>query len=299
MTHREACEPCARRKVRCDKQEPCSNCRRRKKDRCIYPAVSPADRIKRLEALVRKLGADPNELHVPSNELRSEHTSSPASTPAGASVEQDRQHAVTFLEIRSKDPVVLEENGQPFYLESYVQNPYEAVVHAELCRRAWQGWLGINNNEGVSEATSSRNPFLLRDRPHALSSIIGGQAAVSLLAREPSPQYADALWNTYRLRVEPLVRISYRWALDQLRARSVDVEQRQHLSATEQAFVCSVYLISVHSLPDEECQSTFDVPKPMLLNHYHVLCEEALMRTNILCIADIMVIKAIILYTVY
>lgn len=56
----QACEPCAKRKVRCDGAAPArSNCKRRKKDRCVYPGVSPDERIKRVEETVRQLGGDP------------------------------------------------------------------------------------------------------------------------------------------------------------------------------------------------------------------------------------------------
>ena|SRR6478735_7353037 len=56
----QACEPCAKRKVKCDRAEPpCSNCKRRKHDNCTYPEVSPFERIRKLEEAVRALGGDP------------------------------------------------------------------------------------------------------------------------------------------------------------------------------------------------------------------------------------------------
>jgi len=42
-----ACEPCARRKVRCDRLEPCSNCRRRTNDTCVYTVTEPTHIAKR------------------------------------------------------------------------------------------------------------------------------------------------------------------------------------------------------------------------------------------------------------
>ena len=62
------CIPCAKRKVRCDKGQPCSNCKRRKNDVCAYPvqratggeshSEKSAQRIERLESEVRRLGGD-------------------------------------------------------------------------------------------------------------------------------------------------------------------------------------------------------------------------------------------------
>ncbi|KAJ3499575.1 hypothetical protein NLG97_g213 [Lecanicillium saksenae] len=55
----QACEPCAKRKVRCDRADPtCSNCKRRKTDRCQYPEPSSDERIKRLEEIIHTLGGD-------------------------------------------------------------------------------------------------------------------------------------------------------------------------------------------------------------------------------------------------
>lgn len=111
----QACEPCAKRKVRCDKGEPCSNCKRRKKDSCVYPAeTTPAERIKRLENQVRNLGGNP-EADARWNRKETENVL-PPSKPA-ARVQGSPQEG------KGGDPVVLEEDGQTFYLESYVVFP--------------------------------------------------------------------------------------------------------------------------------------------------------------------------------
>lgn len=64
-----SCTPCAKRKVRCDKCQPCYHCKRRKGDACIYPVQQvggpdsrPDDssrRIEKLEVYIRRLGGDP------------------------------------------------------------------------------------------------------------------------------------------------------------------------------------------------------------------------------------------------
>ena len=55
----QACFPCAKRKVRCDHQEPrCSNCKRRKTDTCHYPDSTTSDYVKQLEETVRRLRGD-------------------------------------------------------------------------------------------------------------------------------------------------------------------------------------------------------------------------------------------------
>jgi hypothetical protein len=106
MTHSQACRPCAKRKVRCDRLEPCSNCKRRKTDRCIYPASTPTDRIRQLESIVRELGGNPNN----------DDSTSPVQGSLRVVPKQMRANAPT--ELRSNDPIILEEDGEVQYLES-------------------------------------------------------------------------------------------------------------------------------------------------------------------------------------
>lgn len=263
MTNKEACGPCARRKVRCDRHEPsCANCRRRKGDRCVYPPISPKERIRRLEALVRRLGGDPdgNNSGVASNKIAS----------SGPSTDQMKPDVVP-VEVRSGDPMVIEEDGHTFYVES----------------RAWQDWLGKG---------TKKSPFTTRKRPHAFTDLFScNQVDLDLSSRHPSPEQASLLWNTFYQRVEPLVRTTFRWKLQELRRQS---EHPEDLSGVDHAFVLAIYLISIVSLLDEECDVLLHESKPYMLLQYHALCEEALLRTNLFCMNDITVIKALIFYMV-
>lgn len=71
-----SCIPCAKRKVRCDKLQPCCHCRRRQHDECVYPELNlahsgqleqQAKRIERLEQYIRSLGGDPKEVNQSEN----------------------------------------------------------------------------------------------------------------------------------------------------------------------------------------------------------------------------------------
>lgn len=71
-----SCLPCTKRKVRCDREKPCSHCKRRG-DVCEYPnlastsrnsprtkavGTSESRRIEKLEEYIRRLGGDPNHI---------------------------------------------------------------------------------------------------------------------------------------------------------------------------------------------------------------------------------------------
>ena len=73
-----SCLPCAKRKVRCDRLEPCSHCKRRKRDVCEYPVPTvrvektlldefslvkmQEARIEELERHILRASGDPNRL---------------------------------------------------------------------------------------------------------------------------------------------------------------------------------------------------------------------------------------------
>ena len=103
----QACQPCAKRKVRCDRKEPCSNCQRRKQDHCVYADLSPIERIKQLEALVRNLEGG-----------------SEASIKAGSATsrpEPNEKHANGNPRFQDgTSPIIVRENGESNYLESCV-----------------------------------------------------------------------------------------------------------------------------------------------------------------------------------
>jgi hypothetical protein len=112
MTQLQACRPCAKRKVRCDRTVPCSNCKRRKNDHCTYPSVTPPDRVRELENLVRELGGNPNSAPAYGSPL------SIRSPAALAQPDLVQVSETTPAEMRSNDPIILVEDGQMHYLES-------------------------------------------------------------------------------------------------------------------------------------------------------------------------------------
>jgi hypothetical protein len=71
---------------------------------------------------------------------------------------------------------------------------------------------------------------------------------------EPTPlHYVNLLWQVFGQRVEPLVRIIFRWTIDELRTKSTDVELQPPLGGTEHALVQAIYYASANSLTKEEC----------------------------------------------
>ncbi|KAL5120373.1 hypothetical protein ACEQ8H_001663 [Pleosporales sp. CAS-2024a] len=71
---------------------------------------------------------------------------------------------------------------------------------------------------------------------------------------------------------------------------------RASLTPGEDALVMAIYYATANSLSDEECRSMLQMERSSLLTQCQFQCEEALVQTNIFCMSDITVIKAVIFY---
>ena len=122
----QACVPCAKRKVKCDRQEPCANCRRRKTDVCTYLEVSANERIKKLEALVRNLGGDPDgtDQHagsqVAQGNIQDGHGPSLAHRQHDNHSQLQKSSAGCESAQQGGESVIIKEDEDAVYLESYV-----------------------------------------------------------------------------------------------------------------------------------------------------------------------------------
>jgi hypothetical protein len=128
---------------------------------------------------------------------------------------------------------------------------------------------------------------------------MAGSVTGGILHEPLSSQEVSILWDSFDQRVEPFVRIMFRWATGELRARTTtSLEVPQVLGGTEYALVTAIYYVSVKSLTDDDCISLLQEPRATLLVKYQLRCEEALQSTNLFCMNDLVTIKAIIFYIV-
>ncbi|KAI1849973.1 hypothetical protein JX266_004352 [Neoarthrinium moseri] len=269
----QACEPCAKRKVRCDREDPCSNCKRRKQDRCSYPEPSPVDRIRKLEDLVRSLGGNPDEDVAPGGRpfgVASPNSVTVTTSPFGS------QRPTSSSNGRSKDPVILEEDGQQHYLESRV-------------------WLTHGHLQGGTRIANAKHPLFLRNAIPAFQNIIRGRDSPISVSSELR-EHAQILWTFFKQRVHPFIRISFTWELERLESIVTLSPDSTQIDIAQNALIYSIYLSSITSLTESDCRTNFGLSKTLMLAKYQALCEESLAGTDILCMKNIMALKAMAVY---
>ncbi|MCJ1379801.1 hypothetical protein MMC17_002904 [Xylographa soralifera] len=272
----QACQPCVKRKVRCDRNEPCSNCKRRKQDQCVYPELSPTERIKQLEALVRSLRGS-SEHSTPYD-----HEQAKTKAASASSRVQQLQNDTggdNRLQ-RGTNPMIVKEDGEFAYLESWNGKIFESVT-------------ALRTSDGYP-----RTPVLSSIGSSALQSIICRDPYIDLARRHPTPQDATALWDIFYRRVHPVVKISFNWEIEPLRATAIAPNGPNRLAFPDHAFIFAVYLISVTSLSEDECSRLLGQPKSALFSDFQILCEQALAGSNFLGASDIATIQASTMYII-
>lgn len=128
--------------------------------------------------------------------------------------------------------------------------------------------------------------------------MLGSRSSVEVAKKLPSEANAAELWIVFYQRVNPLIRITFSWELQRLQRASVDSEQQNQLSHAECTLLCSLYLLSAISLSEEECTKRLCRSKSQLISEFDSLFNEALSCIGLLCINDIIVLKALTMYIV-
>ncbi|KAK8036214.1 Zn2/Cys6 DNA-binding protein [Apiospora rasikravindrae] len=169
-----SCTPCAKRKVRCDRLQPCCHCKRRPQDNCVYPEQAAGStpgrvsedvsgRIEKLERYIRSLGGDPEE--VGRTDTRA--VEDPRGSRRGDAPSSGSQPKLNSIPFHPKTSGLVEHNEEVTYIESPM----------------WYSWSGANTSDLAK--------------------------AVPL----PS-SHIYIFWKTFLKNVDPLVKIFFRWEVE-------------------------------------------------------------------------------------
>ncbi|MCJ1284842.1 hypothetical protein MMC26_004179 [Xylographa opegraphella] len=254
---------------------------RRKQDHCIYPEISQTERIKQLEALVRSL-QERSEHSGPYNHAQAKTTAASASSR----VQQLHNDADDDAQLRKgTTPMIVKENGEFTYLES----------------SSWYSWNGKIAESATASRLSGgypRVPVLSSTGSLALESIICRDPYINLAGRHPVPQDATTLWNIFYQRVHPVMKISFTWEIERIRAIATAADGPAGLGFQEHAFIFAAYLISLVSLSEDECSTLLGRPKSTFCSELQLLCEQALAGSNFLGASEIIIMQASAMYMI-
>ncbi|KAL4909648.1 fungal-specific transcription factor domain-containing protein [Aspergillus multicolor] len=289
--HLNACNKCAARKVRCDKQEPCSTCQRSGAE-CIYPAIVHRPRKRRFqcshEALLGKLREYEDLLRgagVPFDPFAPSETSAETPNVEPPSCDQHRvQDQDQYIDRQSLSQQPDKDHGSDFNfpIGGLVVNPdgSRSYEHSMLMTLSKEFSPHMPHAESTSTSLGRsllsqifRMPF----RP--------SQSALIVPAADE-----DKLWSTFLSNVDPLTKVIHWPTIDKLRKRR---QSGEPTSKHYDALLCSIYACSLISIKETECHAIYGHSQAALIIHYTAAAWNALHDADFLHSLDLMTVQAL------
>ncbi|KAL7907485.1 hypothetical protein GGI35DRAFT_89471 [Trichoderma velutinum] len=328
-----SCVTCRRRKVKCDRRDPCSNCVKnqiechfpvtgrlpRRRDPAVWKSPTEKqsellDRLRRLESLVTELAA---QVEDGPDKIQSifpgplANTASVIHSAEAASAETGKRELMN-----SESPMAIGEllSAMKSSLEGEINEDFgRLVVGKDAGLQIGKGFWSIFCSEvehifqgiqDVASDTSSSN-IEARSSNNQVSSnsmysdfYLGNQntggAPQSLDDLYPLPSQMIFIWRTYVENIVPFINVIDIAALEEV---VNNLRGRfDTLEPSSQAVLFAVSLAAITSLDDEETLACFDTPRNRLLARFRLGTERALANAELLITKKVETIQAFVIY---
>ncbi|KAI8947562.1 fungal-specific transcription factor domain-containing protein [Xylaria longipes] len=288
-----ACVHCQYRKIKCDRQQPCSNCVKAKiackpsipapPHKRRRPNQDLLERLARCEQLLKQY-ADGNvpaqgELAPATTEPSSSASiSQPVSSPSAIKVENEN-------EARSPNTPtgkVVEENGNVRFIDNHIR----ISVYDQLA--AMRNIIDDEDDESES-STASLSPD-----NHADLFLGVEDATINLQELQPDLVNVFRLWQLFTDRVNPLTKVIHVPSLQSyVMDAATDINK---VPLAYQALLFSIYIMAVVSLTGQETLQLLGMTRDEALNRFTRGAKLALTRANFLKNYNMTILQALVLY---
>ena len=313
-----SCITCRKRKVRCDKRHPCSNCNRAAIE-CVFPGPGRAPRrsrkpenqellarLRRLEGVVQKFqkGADENGLTIIEN-VEAENTSPQPASPNETCKIKQEQHGLPGIYENWKSDLkdgathtdgtagVAKEFGRLVVEDGrsrYVSNKFWSSLSEEVMEM--RDILDDPTDDeddypspgSGSDATANHQGFIF-----SFSSIV-----LSLRNFHPPQEQIPTYWDIYKSNVDPIIKllhVPYHQNIFYGAAQDLD-----NVSKPIEVFMFTIYYAAVTSLSPNDCMARLGLEKQQALRKYRFATEQALARTGFLNTQEFIVLQAMLVF---
>uniref|UniRef100_A0A2D3V2V2 Zn(2)-C6 fungal-type domain-containing protein n=1 Tax=Ramularia collo-cygni TaxID=112498 RepID=A0A2D3V2V2_9PEZI len=329
-----SCVTCRKRKVKCDKLHPCSNCSRAHIE-CVFPAPGRAPRkskkagegrdkellarLRRLEGVVKGLGVEvDNDASRKESEKGNEGDNTGTSKiPNGQNLPvETRSPSLDDCQINAaaaahSNPGVDDDfAAKTQWVESQQHGRFEhrfgrLVVNEGKSRYINNSfWANLSNEvedlKGIlnqsSDEDDDASPGSQSQKPSAHHGFIFGfsSQSVDILSLHPLPSQIGEYWNVYKDRVDPLLKVLHLPTLE-----CTVLSAASHLPNLSRGFECllfAIYYGAATSLNSRECMVKLGEEKSVLLARYRFAVEQALARANFLTTEELVVLQAFVIF---
>ncbi|KAH8821269.1 hypothetical protein F5884DRAFT_81820 [Xylogone sp. PMI_703] len=304
-SHSKPCVSCRKRKVRCDKARPCSNCSRLKQ-LCTYDTgdgvasgqeTAPAndedirERLARLEALMASMM------------MRESSHSSPSSTNSQVEASQLGQGLNLQPRLANASAKLLAGTGAGYDHNSRPKHyPVGLKIFQEGCSRYYDSdfWPGL-----ISEVEELRSLFNIPPTSKGISpwislSSIGlqlPQNTLDIAAMHPTLDESNKLLQFFFKDVNPFLRIMhlshFGKELDQYRRGTF------FMPLEFEGLLFSVYTLAANNMSPQMAETIFGLNKCVLVERFHRATQIALTRVNFVTGESVNTMQALLHYITF
>ncbi|KAJ5120045.1 hypothetical protein N7448_010714 [Penicillium atrosanguineum] len=266
-----SCVVCHNRKVKCDRNEPCSNCAKSKAE-CIYRPPPPPRRRKRERDAGGSASQErdkPRKMSDGENFLNDVVDSHLPTRP--------RSNGSEFH--KAGTGRMIEKDGRSVYLD----NTFWTSVSYELPDAADVLGNGSDGDDNLSQ-----------DGNEESIDLFNSDTRQSLTGMHPNQLHIFKLWQTFLENVNPLTKILHAPTVQQ---QILDAMSDLSSISTElEALMFSIYCISLVSLPAADVEKSFGESKKKLLPRCRRGVQLAFRNASFLRTSSVMVLQAFMLY---
>ncbi|GKZ18025.1 hypothetical protein AbraIFM66951_006595 [Aspergillus brasiliensis] len=318
-----SCITCRRRKVRCNKKTPCSNCVKAG-IQCIFPPPGRAprkvkrpqdaellSRLRRLEGVIEHLSekkvtsAAASSSDTSSPRVRQQHPQNASAHPANAQASMpdgDGDGCPLLMDAAKLDPTrpvaprsIEHEFGRLVIDESrsrYVSNRFWASLGDEI--EELQDILDPSSSdeedypspESSSSQSANHDGFLFGfySVSHSLHDFLPPRTQIPLL------------WNTWLENVAPLIPIVHKASARQLFTTAA--QDPNSLDKNFEALFLAMCLVAIISMSPSQCSAQLGEERDVLVKRYRFAVEQALSKADLLNTQNITLLQALVIFLI-
>ena len=297
-----ACVLCQRRKVKCDRRDPCGACRKARAQ-CEFRAPAPPRRrarksvetvliarIRRYEDLLKGYGVQIEPLSSSAEATRQvenmdivpkDSNSKPRRSPG-----QDLNTCRPSKEQITENGRMVMKNGKARYLENklWTHLSDEFMEAGDI--------LPVSSDDEDAEVSPSRG--LNGVDFHGSDLLLGSPAHFDLRNLHPLPIQGLRLWQTFLDNVNPLVKVIHAPTLQQAMLEAT--EDLDNVPKAMEPLMFAIYACAVVSMGNAECEKILGEARADVLPRYQSAARQALIGAGLLKSSNIMVLQAFVLF---